>query len=445
MEQTTVGVWLRESLATAKYKHLERVYRDVESTLLLYKTLVPKFEAYTYDTGQCQLLVCLHGTIPITYRSNPYYIPVAFWIPTDYPHVAPIAFVVPTSEMLVRPGQHVDTSGKCYHPCLHLWNPRNEESNILRLCTILQKIFSQNPPVYTKPNPPQNPNPPPPPPPERPIPLNQNPVLSPAINTFPPRSPTPPPLPPPPPYQPSINQNVDVNRARNYGGTATTALTPNQRYSGPTLPIQLSSPPTSVSTNTSSSPPSNQLTSILDAPSPPIDLASTHLVQNRDPEIVKLQIEVYEKIERHWSDFHGKALQEINKMMTLSEQLNNSETQVEEEKRQLVELQKRLKEKTDFLKSKSGEVDRLVEQATNMPEVSVDDIFCGTTIVYNQLFELVAEDNAIEDTIYYLGKALNNERIDLQTFMKSIRTLAREQFMRRALIDKIRRQAGLVH
>lgn len=35
-----------------------------------------------------------------------------------------------------------------------------------------------------------------------------------------------------------------------------------------------------------------------------------------------------------------------------------------------------------------------------------------------RLFDLVAEDNAIVDTIYYLSRALNSEVIDLATFMK---------------------------
>jgi ESCRT-I complex subunit TSG101 len=34
------------------------------------------------------------------------------------------------------------------------------------------------------------------------------------------------------------------------------------------------------------------------------------------------------------------------------------------------------------------------------------------------MFELVADDNAISDTVYFLAKALNSERIDLATFMK---------------------------
>jgi hypothetical protein len=35
-----------------------------------------------------------------------------------------------------------------------------------------------------------------------------------------------------------------------------------------------------------------------------------------------------------------------------------------------------------------------------------------------RIFELVADDNAISDTVYFLAKALNSERIDLTQFMK---------------------------
>jgi ESCRT-I complex subunit TSG101 len=69
---------------------------------------------------------------------------------------------------------------------------------------------------------------------------------------------------------------------------------------------------------------------------------------------------------------------------------------------------------------------------------------------------LVAEDNAIEDTIYHLHRALNAGRLDLERFLRvgdpkssgvqislmsyplqTTRILAEEQFMKRALIEKI--------
>ena len=95
-------------------------------------------------------------------------------------------------------------------------------------------------------------------------------------------------------------------------------------------------------------------------------------------------------------------------------------------------------------------------------EVSVDEVVCSTTIVYNQyvasprivlrsaryptdavrpclprLIDLVAEDAAISDTLYQLNRALHNEKIDLERFLKATRILAREQFMKRALVERI--------
>lgn len=74
-----------------------------------------------------------------------------------------------------------------------------------------------------------------------------------------------------------------------------------------------------------------------------------------------------------------------------------------------------------------------------------------------RLIDLVAEDNAIEDTIYHMTRALDNERIDLDRYMKvnrplidmrarltiqAIRQLAREQYMKRALIERILQGMG---
>ncbi|OWT36416.1 ESCRT-I complex subunit TSG101 [Cryptococcus neoformans Bt1] len=75
-------------------------------------------------------------------------------------------------------------------------------------------------------------------------------------------------------------------------------------------------------------------------------------------------------------------------------------------------------------------------------EVAVDELVCGISIVHNQLVDLVAEDNAIEDTIYHMTRALDAERVDLDRYLKSIRSLAREQYMKRALIERILQGMG---
>jgi ESCRT-I complex subunit TSG101 len=75
-------------------------------------------------------------------------------------------------------------------------------------------------------------------------------------------------------------------------------------------------------------------------------------------------------------------------------------------------------------------------------DVSVDEVVCSISIVHNQLVDLVAEDNAISDTIYHVTRALDAERIDLDRYLKAVRSLAREQYMKRALIDRISEGMG---
>ena len=113
--------WLRHNIAT--YDDRDRVFADVDSTLSAYPTLRPKTDIYSslsrpiltssltlplqpttaYDDGRTQLLLCVHGLLPISYRQASYHIPIAIWVARQYPREPPLAFVVPTSEMLVRP------------------------------------------------------------------------------------------------------------------------------------------------------------------------------------------------------------------------------------------------------------------------------------------------------------------------------------------------------
>src|ERR1044072_8376557 len=87
-----------------------------------------------------------------------------------------------------------------------------QESNLVTLCSLLQNIFGQNPPVYTRPTSQSSPPAPPPPPPLLQQSANGR-QQSPVLRAY---SPTPPPL-PPPPYQPSSNMNV--NRPRSQSST----------------------------------------------------------------------------------------------------------------------------------------------------------------------------------------------------------------------------------
>jgi ESCRT-I complex subunit TSG101 len=83
-----------------------------------------------------------------------------------------------------------------------------------------------------------------------------------------------------------------------------------------------------------------------------------------------------------------------------------------------------------------------INDLRNKGDPPVDELLCSTTIVHNQcvypscpsstsrrptdsllplpcrLIDLIAEDNAIEDTMYHLHRALNAGRIDLERFLR---------------------------
>jgi ESCRT-I complex subunit TSG101 len=87
---------------------------------------------------------------------------------------------------------------------------------------------------------------------------------------------------------------------------------------------------------------------------------------------------------------------------------------------------------------------RAILSAKARPSPDLDDGLSAETAVHNQLYHLVADDHAIDDALYILGKALDSDRIKLDQYMKHTRWLGREQFMKRALVLKISKQLNLI-
>merc|ERR1711920_788630 len=54
-----------------------------------------------------------------------------------------------------------------------------------------------------------------------------------------------------------------------------------------------------------------------------------------------------------------------------------------------------------------------------------------------QLIQAVAQDSAIDDTLYCLDRALGEDAINFKNYLKQVRKLTREQFFKRALTHKI--------
>ena len=102
------------------------------------------------------------------------------------------------------------------------------------------------------------------------------------------------------------------------------------------------------------------------------------------------------------------------------------------------------------------DADKVLEDAKRRTVPNIDEVLVAPTVVAGQLYQCVAEEKAIEESRGVLGKALDKGRIGGEVWAKvrdgecfrrtgaycglqQIRSLAREEFLKKALIKKISR------
>ena len=116
---------------------------------------------------------------------------------------------------------------------------------------------------------------------------------------------------------------------------------------------------------------------------------------------------------------------------------------IQAESAQLTQLTALLTSNTAILQDSLRQADSVIENSANHPEPDIDELLVAPTVVGNQLYELVAEERALADAIFVLGRAVERGRIAPQTFAKMTRGLAREWYLKKALVRKIGRGMGL--
>jgi ESCRT-I complex subunit TSG101 len=128
MTSSLTQQWLRQNIRP--YNDSDRIYNDSLSVLVKYPSLRPKTDIYTFNDGRTQLLLSIHGLLPITFKSAQYNIPIAIWSPLDYPRSPPLAYVVPTPDMLIRQSHLVQLDGSLSLPYLDNWRQKFEVPSI---------------------------------------------------------------------------------------------------------------------------------------------------------------------------------------------------------------------------------------------------------------------------------------------------------------------------
>ncbi|KAF3491051.1 uncharacterized protein GIQ15_00568 [Arthroderma uncinatum] len=82
------------------------------------------------------------------------------------------------------------------------------------------------------------------------------------------------------------------------------------------------------------------------------------------------------------------------------------------------------------------------QQPSGLPPI--DEVLVAPTVVGKQIYDLVTDERSIQRAIYALQSALVRGRVGVDVWAKSTRSLAREAFLKKALIRKAAKGMGLV-
>ncbi|KAK9882448.1 hypothetical protein WA026_021479 [Henosepilachna vigintioctopunctata] len=386
VDENRVKLWL------FKYRNLEITLREIMSVVGHYHGLQVLQDTYVFNDGTPMELVQLNGTIPVRFKGAVYNIPVCIWLMDTHPNNAPICYVKPTSDMSIKVSMYVDQNGKIYLPYLHEWKPNT--SDLLGLIQVMIVTFGEQPPVFAKPANKEAPYP---------------------VNSFGSS-----------PYMPYPGSTYPQSSYSGYPGYPPV----NTQSAGPypSYPSQYSGYPSSCGY----SGPTNSVSS----PERTGTIKDEHIR-------VSLQSAIEDKLMRRMKELFQQNQAELDTLRRTQEELKQGKAKLDVILNKLEKEQNDLDKNITLLKDKEEELDKAIERISNEEPIDVDDAVTTTAPLYKQLLNAFAEEAALEDAIYYMGEALRCGVIDLDVFLRQVRSLSRKQFMLRALMQKCRQKAGL--
>lgn len=384
--------------ALSKYHYSDIAKRDILNAFQNFTGLRPKLDTYVFNDGSRKELLCLEGTVPVVYRGNTYNIPLCLWLMDTHPYNPPVVYVKPTATMRIMPGKHVDANGKVYLPYLHEW--KHPQSDLLGLIQVLTIVFGEEPPVYS----------------------HSGGGAQPQRSGY--------------PSQGGMPYPAQVS----YPSTTSTYQPPSSSYSSTSYPSYPGYPPQSGYPSQQSGYPGypgyNQQQSQTNVSSASNTLPAEQIRAS-------LLSAVEDKMKRRLKEIFAQAQAEMDALKKTQEDLGKGKQKLEDMLAKLEREQNEVERNVTILQEKDEELCSVLEKMENSEEVDIDDAVVPTAPLYRQLLSAFAEEQATEDTIYYLAEGLKRNVIDLDCYLKQVRELSRKQFFLRAIIQRCRLKAGL--
>ncbi|KAL8759237.1 MAG: hypothetical protein Q9199_000924 [Rusavskia elegans] len=176
-------------------------------------------------------------------------------------------------------------------------------------------------------------------------------------------------------------------------------------------------------------------------PTPAVDIAPPPIPPNpqKDALLQALSQTLTQKIQ----STHASNMAAIPPLRAQQSALNDTLNSVNQEIAQLNDLQALLDSNEKILRQAMLDADKVLEDAKRRDVPAVEEVLVAPTVVAGQLYENVVEERVLEECRTVVGKALDKGRIGGDVWAKQTRSLAREEFLKKALIKKISRGMGL--
>ncbi|KAL3108431.1 hypothetical protein niasHT_015353 [Heterodera trifolii] len=403
---------LTSLIRRAKMKFESRAKEDLLNALNNFTDLQPDVVNFTFPDGVPKWCLSFSGTIPIQYKGARYNIPVALYFLESHPNVGPFCYVKPTSCMRIRPSKVVDDSGRIYLPYLTEWRyPNHDTTGLLQVITI---EFQEKCPVYSVSSNSKNTG------------HSNNPYPnSGSMTNLPyPTSALPYPTADPPSHiMPQPSSYTPMPQPGNYQ-----APYPN---SYPSDPISYPNPATNMTPQSDGVYPYGTGT-----------IQPTHIRAS-------LLSAVEDRIRQRLRDKIGTPFAELQSIDVNLQELRVGKQNLRDMLDNIARDQRELERVLDIYTDKKKELASALKvvdsngTTNNGVAFNEEQAIDAQTPVHRQILKCHVQDSAIDDTIYHLGQALHQGAVNLQTYLKYVRQLSKQQFQHRLLMYKCRDRSRL--
>ena len=287
---------------------------------------------------------------------------------------------------------HVGSDGMVYLPYTHEWNPRTH--SLIEMVVAMSSVFSADPPVFTR----STPAPPPPP------------ADAPA---------------PPPAYSADIV-------------SAATTSADSERFIQQQAEAILAREAEEA----------NRVAEAARRAAKEDEEKERQLAAQKEWELQKrLQVreKVNKKINSHLSEMSQQTKASVQDDYRSKQKLETSKDQIEKELEFLSSTKQQLERHIATVNSRAIDIRQWLEESQkgsqngseDQKEVAVDGLCQPASNLHAQMLDLAAENAALTDALYFLDRGLFMGQMDCNDHLKSVRKLAKRQFLVRAHLIKI--------